>query len=441
MKLLLYSLESQVAISAVVAIVIVRGGLVAGCGLRMHPYLELTLILAVCMAVLLLGQGVAFALIGQHRRERRLRLFQSNYGSHGDWQVEHDGESVALLTQTRMEKMFWVSYRIQPLVANESLKERIISDQSWWLESRLTYRSVDLDEVAPLAFVSGCVFVWHGRVSLRGLYFNAFPPTLWERIWYRRRLWSDGTPIITPQPADARCHVSHHLLRSLRDGHRQFGVTLALRLIDHQRVAKEDRAVIEQFLAERDSTALVDYIASLPFSQDADLVQKAEARIIGPQKATCLNMSAKEIRRYNEMWKQIIACLNGSAYQADALRDQSIDSLRELLGQWGSPVKSYDLLEDWKLVEWYLQPFDTPPNLSFPRRLNVKRQDRNPFDWALLGRDDSPTDSLGAPLIRSCGSREPECFGYNPPDAVLEILRCTHEHRHRLLERPDSSTS
>jgi hypothetical protein len=48
-------------------------------------------------------------------RERRLRIFETNYGREAGWYVEHAGRRVALLTAPRFEEMFWDSYRIEPL--------------------------------------------------------------------------------------------------------------------------------------------------------------------------------------------------------------------------------------------------------------------------------------------------------------------------------------
>ncbi len=54
-------------------------------------------------------------------RERRLRIFETNYAREAGWYVEHHGRRIARLTAPRCEEMFCDSYRIEPLT--EGLEE------------------------------------------------------------------------------------------------------------------------------------------------------------------------------------------------------------------------------------------------------------------------------------------------------------------------------
>ena len=61
--------------------------------------------------------------------ERRLRIFETDYGRQVGWFMEHHGRRVAELTEPRCEDMFWDSYRIDLLTDDPA--EREARDFEW----------------------------------------------------------------------------------------------------------------------------------------------------------------------------------------------------------------------------------------------------------------------------------------------------------------------
>lgn len=123
-------------------------------------------------------------------RERRLRIFETNYGRDAGWYVEHRGRTVAQLVDPRYEDMFWVSYRIELLAENPQDAELAMSAPRW-LACEFAFRNREFGDIVEHAFPGGGPFSEDGRISMRGLYLVIPDPSLWERLllrWRKSRL-------------------------------------------------------------------------------------------------------------------------------------------------------------------------------------------------------------------------------------------------------------
>lgn len=120
-------------------------------------------------------------------RERRLQIFETNYGRDGGSFVEHHGRRVAQLTDPRFADQFWFSYRIEPLTEDVAEQEELLNSPSRWLACEFVYRSRQFGEVAESAFSAGQPVGGPGRVLMRALYLGIDGPSFWERslLWQR----------------------------------------------------------------------------------------------------------------------------------------------------------------------------------------------------------------------------------------------------------------
>jgi len=126
------------------------------------------------------------------RLDRRLRIFESNYGRRGGWFVEHKGQTVARLSCCWRAEMFWDGYQLELLTDDEEVRQWLLSQPGPWYAGKLDFRSCEFGELAPHAFAAGgSVIVEEDGYSvvMRGLYFPlAFPwPWEWLLLWWRRR--------------------------------------------------------------------------------------------------------------------------------------------------------------------------------------------------------------------------------------------------------------
>ena len=193
------------------------------------------------------------------------------------------------------------------------------------------------------------------------------------------------------------------------------GVTLAIRLIDHEHVVENGLRVVNDALSANDPGILVDYIASLPFNPEPEVVANRQARY---DKLRALN--APDPILQNE--ERMLRLATGEAYARDVLTTKSMDELREVLGTWGWAHNSFNLGKAWQELDWFLQPADGPhDSLMLPQRPQVGDPAQTDFDRALNGSEQSPSDNSGLPIIRSCGSQDTDCFGYNPPESIAAI--------------------
>lgn len=123
--------------------------------------------------------------------ERRLRIWETNYGRDAGWHIERRGEVIAVLTDWRWHEMFWDSYEMEIVASDADLRRRMQTREFWAVaESEgLTWRNREFGELAEFAFPSLTPFPEVGRLTMRGLYLPIEPPWPWDRVvlcWRRR---------------------------------------------------------------------------------------------------------------------------------------------------------------------------------------------------------------------------------------------------------------
>jgi hypothetical protein len=194
------------------------------------------------------------------------------------------------------------------------------------------------------------------------------------------------------------------------------GVTLDLRLIDHERIVVRGLQAVNTALRLGDPELLRQYLAELPIDVDSSIVEFRTSRL-----ATLRDLNAPEIIIRNE--ERFLDMANGEAYRPEAFQNATLDELRQLLGTWCWISHSYSLDKAWDELHWFLEPVAGPDaHPLHPLRLNVGDPDKTVITKAFQGAGDYPKDALGDPVIRSLGSSEPDCSGYNPPETCAVIL-------------------
>jgi hypothetical protein len=192
------------------------------------------------------------------------------------------------------------------------------------------------------------------------------------------------------------------------------GVTCDLRLIDHEHVVQRGLPAVNRALKASDPALLRDYILSLPYHPNPDVIAMREDRL-----ARLRHFEAPAIIIENE--ERLLAVARGEACSPAALAKLSLEQLRETLGQWNWINCSYSLDKAWYELDWFLQPADGEGELLlYPSRPKAGDARQTLLDQALVGARPSPCDSSGAPLIRTCGSPD-ATFGYNDPPTAAAI--------------------
>jgi hypothetical protein len=118
------------------------------------------------------------------RYGRLLRIWETNYGRDAGWVVERNGVPIARLTGPRGEDMFWDSYAVDVITADNELSERFSTPQ-YWLQAEsdgLVWRNLEFGETADFAFPAISPFAEPGRLLMRGLYLSVAPPKPWDRL-------------------------------------------------------------------------------------------------------------------------------------------------------------------------------------------------------------------------------------------------------------------
>jgi hypothetical protein len=115
-------------------------------------------------------------------RERRLRIFESNFGRDAGWYVEYEEHRIAVLTDPRPADMFWYSYTIDPLVEDLGRRADLLDSRVHWDRCDFIYRNRVFDQTAPGWVSAGQPPFENGRALMRGLYLNIGHPSLWERF-------------------------------------------------------------------------------------------------------------------------------------------------------------------------------------------------------------------------------------------------------------------
>lgn len=190
------------------------------------------------------------------------------------------------------------------------------------------------------------------------------------------------------------------------------GVTFDLRMIDHRHVVERGFRAVNNAIAKGDTSILIEYILTIPFTPDPEVIAYRQARC-----HKLRELKAPGVIIQNE--ERMLRLVNGDAYSCDELSTKTISELCHLLGTWGWAHNSFGVDKAWYELDWFLQPADGPDDyLMYPIRPKVGDPAQTTIDQALKGSQKSPVDSTGSPIIRPCGSDEDDCFGYNPPKSI-----------------------
>jgi hypothetical protein len=123
--------------------------------------------------------------------QRRLRIWETDYGRESGWFIERQGQRIAVLTEPRWEEMFWDSYRMQIVTDDLALRQQLLTKE-FWLKAEmegLVWRNREFDEVAECAFPALSPFPEPGRLMMRGLYLPLRQPWPWDWVLLRLRRW------------------------------------------------------------------------------------------------------------------------------------------------------------------------------------------------------------------------------------------------------------
>jgi hypothetical protein len=199
------------------------------------------------------------------------------------------------------------------------------------------------------------------------------------------------------------------------------GVTLDLRIIDHERIVLSGLPVVNDAIRNNDPEILRDYLRTLPIDVDPSVVEYHQARL-----ARLREVKAPEPIIQND--ERFLRMATGEPYRPEAFQNSTLDELRHLLGTWCWLTHSYSLDKAWEELRWFLQPRTGPADRPLhPQPPPVGDSHQSTFDKALDGSVAYPTDALGQPVIRTCGSVESGCSGYNPPEICKVIAARVEE--------------
>lgn len=188
------------------------------------------------------------------------------------------------------------------------------------------------------------------------------------------------------------------------------GVTLDLRLVDHDVVVTRGLPAVNEAIAKQSPEVLAEYLRRIPFAPNEAVIQWRKERCEQLRK-----VKAPQVIIDNET--RFLRLVTGEAYTQANLEKLSLAELRNLLGTWGWAQHTYSLDKSWNALEWFLQPTDDPQEI----RPGAGEPAQSLADKAVHGSELSPLDVEGQPVIRTCGSQEAGCFGYNPPPSIAAI--------------------
>jgi hypothetical protein len=188
------------------------------------------------------------------------------------------------------------------------------------------------------------------------------------------------------------------------------GVTLDLRLIDHERIVVRGLPVVNDAIRNNDPEILREYLRALPVDVDSSVIEYHQTRL-----ARLREVKAPEVIIQND--ERFLRMATGEAYRPEAFQSSTLDELRQLLGTWCWLTHSYSLDKAWEELRWFLEPRTGPAGrLLHPQPPPAGDPHQSTFDRALDGSVAYPTDMQSQPVIRTCGSAESGCSGYNPPE-------------------------
>jgi hypothetical protein len=193
------------------------------------------------------------------------------------------------------------------------------------------------------------------------------------------------------------------------------GVTLDLRLIDHERIVLGGTRAVNDAIRKKEPNILREYLASLPVEVDPAIVERHTHRL-----ARLREFKAPEVIIQNE--ERFLDLAKGVPYRPERLQEATFDDLRELLGRWCWINHTYSLDKAWENLHWFLEPVAGPVYATCPQYPEVGEPARSIWTKCMKGAIPYPKDELGDPIVGTLGSMEPGCSGYNPPDVCKEAL-------------------
>ncbi len=122
--------------------------------------------------------------------ERRLSLWETNYGRDCGWHIERNGAVIAKLTDSRYEDI-WESYRMEVTTDDPILRDRLHTKEFWAQAEAegVRWRNLQFDELAEFAFPGLSPFPEPERLIMRGLYLPTDPLRLYDKIMLAIRRW------------------------------------------------------------------------------------------------------------------------------------------------------------------------------------------------------------------------------------------------------------
>ena len=154
----------------------------------------------------------------------------------------------------------------------------------------------------------------------------------------------------------------------------------------------------------------------MPVDVDQSIVDRHTRRL-----AKLREFKAPDIIVQNE--ERFLGLARGEPYQTDQLEKATFAELRDLLGTWCWLNHSYSLDKAWSDLHWFLEPVVGPVYPTCPRYLEVGDPEQTVLTKAMKGEKPYPKDDLGDPVIRTLGSTDADCSGYNPPETCKLILQ------------------
>jgi len=192
------------------------------------------------------------------------------------------------------------------------------------------------------------------------------------------------------------------------------GITLDLRLVDHERIVVRGLPVVNDAIRGKDPGILREYLLTLPIEVDPELVEYHTERLTRLREFTAPEEIVQAAERF-------LAFAKGEPYQPAKIEQSTFDELRQLLGTWCWLNHSYSLDKSWQNLHWFLEPVDGTDDVTCPQYPEVGDPGQSVFCKGLKGAIPYPKDDLGDPIIRTLGSTEPGCSGYNPPETCKVI--------------------
>jgi hypothetical protein len=228
-------------------------------------------------------------------------------------------------------------------------------------------------------------------------------------------LFQHARPVFNNKPGEFLINSPNVHARNLTRLEAKMGVTLDLRLIDHEHIVLGGTRAVNDAIRKKEPNILYEYLVSLPVEVDPAIVDRYTQRL-----ARLREFKAPAIIIQNE--ERFLDLAKGAPYQPERLQEATFDQLRELLGTWCWINHTYSLDKTWQDLHWFLEPVAGSIHATSPQYPEVGDSAQSIWTKCMKGSIPYPKDELGDPIIRTLGSNEPGCTGYAPPDVCKEAL-------------------